>query len=146
MASRMMQAEASRNKDLDLNNLMSLFGRLYQLRDDYQDIAVETDAAEYDDLDEGNFTLPLLHALEAEEQVGGVELQSILQAAKQERPVSQEMKRLVRENLEDAGSFEFTRAAIQQLYAEMKAELTKMEETAGVENWILRLLMLQLKL
>ena len=38
MAAKMMQAEATQNVDLDISNLMSLFGRYYQIRDDYQDI------------------------------------------------------------------------------------------------------------
>lgn len=144
MASRMMQAEASKNNDLDLNKLMSLFGRLYQLRDDYEDIG-SSSTNEYNDIDEGSFTLPLLHALQQDEDSGSLELYSILQSARRER-VSPEMKQLVKEKLEAAGSLDFTRMAIRELYLKMEDEQGKMEEVAGIKNWILRLLMLQLRI
>jgi hypothetical protein len=33
-----MQAEATKNTDVNIDTLMSLLGRYYQIRDDYQDI------------------------------------------------------------------------------------------------------------
>ena len=39
MASKMTQAEATKNKDINIDALMSLLGRYYQVKDDYQDIA-----------------------------------------------------------------------------------------------------------
>jgi len=38
MVSRMMQAEATKNKDVNIDPLMNILGRYYQIRDDYQDI------------------------------------------------------------------------------------------------------------
>ncbi len=38
MTAKMMQAEATKNKDVDIDTLMSLLGRYYQIRDDYLDI------------------------------------------------------------------------------------------------------------
>lgn len=144
MASRMMQAEATSNKNVDLNMLMSLLGRLYQLRDDYEDIA-QDNVAEYDDIDEGSFTLPLIHTLQAEEEAGGVELASILKSARRGR-VSADTKRLIREKLEQAGSLDFTRATTVALYSETKDELMRVEEATGVKNWILKLLIFQLRI
>jgi hypothetical protein len=38
MVSKMMQREATKNKDVNIDALMNLLGRYYQIRDDYQDI------------------------------------------------------------------------------------------------------------
>jgi len=38
MASKMMQAEGTKNSDLNVDTLMSLLGRYYQMRDDYIDL------------------------------------------------------------------------------------------------------------
>jgi hypothetical protein len=38
MVSRMMQAEAIKNKDVNIVTLMNILGRYYQIRDDYLDI------------------------------------------------------------------------------------------------------------
>ena len=38
MVSKMMQREASTNRDVNIDTLMNLLGRYYQIRDDYQDI------------------------------------------------------------------------------------------------------------
>ncbi|GKT91975.1 geranylgeranyl pyrophosphate synthase [Colletotrichum tofieldiae] len=157
MASRMMRASATQNKHLDACKLMSLLGRLYQLRDDYQDIMSES-LSTYDDLDEGSFTLPLIYALQREDEQGGVQLHSILQSARAARSASAssnndgilsvDTKLLIREMLEEAGSLEYTRVVIRGLYDETRAVLTAMENEAssGGKNWMLRLLAFQLKI
>lgn len=38
MVSKMMQAEATNNRDVNVDTLMNILGRYYQIRDDYQDI------------------------------------------------------------------------------------------------------------
>jgi geranylgeranyl pyrophosphate synthase len=38
MASKMMQAEATKNTNVNIDALMNILGRYYQIRDDYQDI------------------------------------------------------------------------------------------------------------
>ncbi|KAI6376029.1 hypothetical protein MCOR25_002844 [Pyricularia grisea] len=158
VAARMMRASATQNRHLDACGLMSLLGRLYQLRDDYQDITSET-LSTYDDLDEGSFTLPLIHALEREDKHGGVQLRSILQSARAARSASAaasndgarlpaETKLLIREILEEAGSLEYTRAVICDLYDETRAALAELENEAGPGgiNWMLRLITFQLKM
>ncbi|TLD26997.1 hypothetical protein PspLS_04595 [Pyricularia sp. CBS 133598] len=158
VAARMMRASATQNRHLDACDLMSLLGRLYQLRDDYQDITSET-LSTYDDLDEGSFTLPLIHALEREDKHGGVQLRSILQSARAARSASAaasnsggrlpaETKLLVREILQEAGSLEYTRAVICDLYDETRAALAALENEAGPggKNWMLRLITFQLKM
>ena len=38
MVSKLMQAEATRNSDVNIDALMNILSRYYQIRDDYQDI------------------------------------------------------------------------------------------------------------
>ena len=38
MASKMMQAEATKNTNMNVDTLMNMLGRYYQVRDDYQDL------------------------------------------------------------------------------------------------------------
>ncbi|TDZ16173.1 Ophiobolin F synthase [Colletotrichum orbiculare MAFF 240422] len=150
VAEARIMREATRNRHLDACKLMSLLGRLYQLRDDYQDMTAES-LETYDDLDEGSFTLPLIHALRREDERGDVQLHSILQSARAARSasgkLSVETKVLIREMLEEAGSLEYTRVVIRGLYDETRAVLaaTEREAASGGKNWMLRLLTFQLK-
>jgi len=147
MVSRMMQAEATQNKSLNINSLMNLFGRYYQIRDDYQDILGTSigKSDTYNDLDQGSFTLPIIHALEQQEKNGSTELLSILQSRKYTSVLSPEMKRLAVTQIEKAGSLKFTKTTLTNTYEEMQKELCMAEERAGSKNWILRLLQNRLK-
>ncbi|TVY73247.1 Ophiobolin F synthase [Lachnellula suecica] len=147
MVSRMMQAEATKNTDINTNSLMNLFGRYYQVRDDYQDILGTSvgKSGTYNDLDQGSFTLPVIHALEHQEKNGNTELLSILQANKTTTVLSPGMKALAVKQIEKAGSLRFTKSTLDETYEEMQKELCLVEEKAGIKNWILRLLQNRLK-
>lgn len=84
MTSRMMQAEATKNQDININNFITVLGRYYQILNDFQDI---TDTAlgkislsDKDDLDQGTFTLILIHALNEQKKAGKTELIDILKS------------------------------------------------------------------
>jgi geranylgeranyl pyrophosphate synthase len=147
MVSRMMQTEATKNTDLNIDTLMNLFGRYYQIRGDYQDILGTSvgKSETYNDLDQGSFTLPIIHALEQQEKNGSTELLSILQARKHTIVMSPEMKKLAVKQIEKAGSLSFTKSMLDNTYEEMQKELCVVEERAGSKNWILRLLQNRLK-
>jgi ophiobolin F synthase len=59
--------------------------------------------------------------------------------------MSPEMKKLVLMRLEEAGSLEYTKGVLDRLHEELKQELSAVEERAGGENWILRLMLHHLK-
>lgn len=165
MVSKMMQREASTNRDVNIDTLMNLLGRYYQIRDDYQDIIGTVSSlslliysslltfslksvgksANYNDLDQGTFTLPIIHALEFQDHRDITELRSIFQSGKQTNGLSPDLKRLVIKRLEETGSLEYTKGMLDELHEELKQEIDAVEKRMGSKNWILRLMMLRLK-
>jgi dolasta-1(15),8-diene / delta-araneosene synthase len=165
MVSKMMQCEASTNRDVNIDTLMNLLGRYYQTRDDYQDITGTVrslslliycplltfslksvgKSANYNDLDQGTFTLPIIHALEFQDDRGITELRSIFQSGKQTNGLSSDLKRLVIKRLEETGSLEYTKGMLDGLHEELKQEIDAVEKRMGSKNWILRLMMLRLR-
>ncbi|TGO38461.1 hypothetical protein BHYA_0074g00090 [Botrytis hyacinthi] len=153
MAAGMMRAEATKNRDLDADILMRKLGKYYQLRDDYNDLVPSTkgdeknlDAA-YNDLDQGSFTLPIIHALGKESENGDAKLLNILRSRKwNERKMSLEMKKLAITEMENMGSFTYAKAVLNDLHLDIEHELGMLEKRAGSgENWVLRLMLYRLK-
>jgi len=148
MASGMMQAQGTKNSHLDISTLMSLLGKYYQLRDDNNDINLGTgETSSYNDFDQGSFTLPIIHALAHETKKGSTKLLSLIQSRRRNNNgMSVQMKKLIHERLAEAGSLEYTKSALADLYLEMKGELERLEQVTGCKNWILRLMMHRLKI
>lgn len=165
MASRMVQAEATKNVDLDTTAWVAVFGRFAQIFDDYTDISIPAVSSErkylrlfltdcgqsnvgtsnYDDLDEGAFTLPIIHAFNNLPEVGRLQLMNILQSRKENGVMSKDMKKLAMRWLERAGSLDFTRQMLENLLKDVNRELEVLEKKAGGENWIFRLMMCRFK-
>lgn len=146
MASKMMQAEATINTTINIDKLMTLLGRYYQIRDDYQDaLSADTDEKDYDDLDQGAFTLPIIHALDKERRDGKFELLGMLQSRKLNGKMPLGMKKLFIARLKEAGSLEYTKSVLEKLHQELEIELERIEGLTGVKNWILRLMLLRLR-
>ncbi|KAK3900071.1 isoprenoid synthase domain-containing protein [Staphylotrichum tortipilum] len=114
-----------------LTHFMTLLGRLFQIRDDYMNLT----SADYtkqkgfcDDLDEGKYSLPLLHALgrssEAKssvaENAGSLILRNLLAQRHTAGRMTLEQKQLFLEKLKEQGSLEYTRKSLDVLQAEMK--------------------------
>jgi ophiobolin F synthase len=57
-----------------------------------------------------------------------------------------EMKRLVLKHMEEAGTFDYTRAVLRDLYMKLNACIEGLEQQAGDRNWILRLLLQRLEI
>lgn len=143
-----MQSEATQNAILNIDNLMNLLGRYYQLRDDYQDITGTSagKSTTYNDLDQGTFTLPVIHALSTQEKSGSTELLNILQSRSRTNSMSPAMKMLTMKVIEEAGSLKYTKGVLDDTYEDLKNERDLVEARAGSKNWILRLLLSQLKI
>ena len=146
-----MQAEATTNTKLDLGTLMTLLGRYYQIRDDYLDIVSPgsecSESTEYNDIDQGSFTLPIIHALAQQAEPRTTQFLSVLQSRSKDGGLSREAKKLVIRWLEEAGSLEYTRKTLGDLYLELREEVKRVEKQAGMkENWILRLILYRLQL
>ncbi|TGO08094.1 hypothetical protein BTUL_0226g00050 [Botrytis tulipae] len=175
MATGMMRAEATKNRGVDADILMRKLGKYYQLRDDYNDLVPSTKVcltnflaatrtlklvpnfelggeenldAVYNDLDQGSFTLPIIHALRKESENGDTKFLNILRSRKQnERKMSPEMKRLAITEMENMGSFTYAKALLKDLHLDIEHELEMLEKRAGSgKNWILRLMLYRLKI
>ncbi|CZT49095.1 related to Fusicoccadiene synthase [Rhynchosporium secalis] len=140
LLSLLMSANATVNKDTNLDTLSILLGRYFQIRDDYQNLK----SSEYtsqkgfcEDLDEGKYSLPLLHLLQAE--IENVQISNILSTRRTNGKMTYEQKVLMLEHFKEAGSLEFTAAVLESLYEEICGEIARLEKACG-ENTHLKIL------
>jgi geranylgeranyl pyrophosphate synthase len=128
-----------------LERLMMLVGRLFQIRDDYQNLR-DDDAARRGpchDLDEGAFSFPLVDACHnaAGSDAGAVDaLRNLLASRKDWGTLSEEMKTVALEQLEACGAFARARETCRVLGEEIEGQIAILEEQMGCENCGLRLL------
>jgi ophiobolin F synthase len=138
MTARMMQAEATKNQDIDISNFITVLGRYYQTQNDFQDI---TDTAlgkislsEKDDLDQGTFTLTLIHALNQEEKSGRTELIEIMRSRTNDEGLSVEKKARVVELIKEAGSLNYTKSVLDKTHEDLMHEVEVIDKAAGINN------------
>lgn len=151
---RLMAAEAppaSPDNKLDaaaLGRLTLLFGRFFQIRDDYMnfgDYAAQKGFCE--DLDEGKFSYPVVHCLascpEYRGHVLGVFRQrpTVPVAA---APLSRETKAHLVGCLVKSGSLDHTLGCLRELERELELEIDALEGLAGEANPLLRLCLARL--
>ncbi|TAQ90468.1 hypothetical protein B7494_g1208 [Chlorociboria aeruginascens] len=136
---RLMQAESTLSKEnfIDLSSFTTLIGSYYQIRDDFQNL----DSQEYamtkgycSDLDEGKFSLPLIHCLST--TPNSSEITGILQH-KPPEGLSMELKAFILEHMKETGSLEYTRGLLKDMECELREALKGIEENFGVENEVL---------
>ncbi|KAE8368395.1 isoprenoid synthase domain-containing protein [Aspergillus caelatus] len=146
---RMMAAEASvpisLEKEDTLLHFITLLGRYYQIRDDYQNLVSEEYAATKgfcEDLSEGKFSVILIHTLNnspTADRIRG------LMFGGHRTGMSQEIRSYILSEMEAAGSLEYTRRIITELYETLLKTLDKLEATIG-PNTLLRALIQFLKI
>ncbi|KAK8061808.1 hypothetical protein PG994_008174 [Apiospora phragmitis] len=132
----------------DLTRLVVLLGRYFQIRDDYMNLtsAEYTDQKGFcEDLDEGKFSLTLVHALEHATETDSHVLRHILAQRHIAGGMSLAQKHLVLSILKGTGSLDFTVAALRRIDQEIGIEISRIEEVTGVENRPLRTLFEMLK-
>ncbi|KFY63027.1 hypothetical protein V496_04299 [Pseudogymnoascus sp. VKM F-4515 (FW-2607)] len=148
LAGGLMQAEGSCNGQLNLDCLMTLLGRYFQIRDDYSNIVSANYASAKgfcEDLDEGKFLLLLVHALRVSHKQKH-RLQAIMQERRHNGSgMSIEMKGLVLEMLRVAGSPEYVKGVIRKLEDAIDTEIRRIEGVVGEENYVKRLLLERLR-
>lgn len=142
MTSRMMQAEATKNKDININNFIQVLGRYYQILNDFQDI---TDTAlgkipisDKDDLDQGTFTLTLIHALEQQEKSGSTELIEIMRSRCDPDGLPRDAKARAVQLIKEAGSMDYTKSVLDSAHAELMDEVNSIDKQAGTNNESMR--------
>ena len=131
---------------------MTLFSRYFQIRDDYQSL-VSADVPKhspnfYEDLDEGKFSLPLIHSLQESQSKSpgsNLFLTSLLQQRRTTGKMTPEAKKLILEEFERTGSLEYTRSILQGLFSQLRKEIEGIETHFGKQNFVLRLLLERFK-
>ncbi|XP_052740716.1 terpene synthase [Bicyclus anynana] len=123
----------------DYSNFALLLGMYFQLRDDYcnlmqqealeewpADVTEKNDFVFCDDLTEGKFTLPIIHAQKYPE---GEEIMNILR----QRTQDNELKKHCVSLLEKAGSLQYTRDMLQDLDRTLRAEVVRLGGNPAME-------------
>jgi len=120
LAVQLMKAESSSDKDYV--PLVNIIGLLFQIRDDYMNLA----SAEYtdnkgmcEDLTEGKFSFPVIHSIRANPQ--NRQLINILK----QKTTDDEVKKYAVKYMQSTGSF----AYCEQVMKELKARALSMIET-----------------
>lgn len=132
---------------LRVHKLLTSLGRLFQIRDDYQNLVCPAYASQKgfcEDLDEGKFSYPVVCALGQTEKDVSM-LRSILANPREGGCMSDELKRLALKQLVSSRSLEKSRTTIMRLHAEVEKTITEVEDMLQTPNWILRLLVKKLR-
>ncbi|RAQ98962.1 terpenoid synthase [Stemphylium lycopersici] len=149
MLLRIMQAESDVTSQLDFHRLTLLFGRFFQIRDDYmnfQDYTAQKGLCE--DLDEGKFSYPVVYCLENFPEYRGHFLGVFRQrptvATVDARPLSRESKLHLTSCLKKSGAFDKTMACLMGMEHDLKVEIDRLERQTGEANPMLRLCLAKL--
>ncbi|KAL2846054.1 isoprenoid synthase domain-containing protein [Aspergillus pseudodeflectus] len=131
---------------LRMMRLMQLLGRLFQVRDDYQNLRDETYAKQKgfcEDLDEGKLSFPVIACCEAD-PAARASMLKLLGTKKQGKRVSEAQKMQMLQLILDSGALHRTWELIQCLIDEIRAALGVVEKRLGARNSALRLIILLL--
>ncbi|KAL3457458.1 isoprenoid synthase domain-containing protein [Aspergillus heterothallicus] len=145
----MVQIAPVQRKDLDplLSSLSNTLGEFFQIRDDYKNLTEEYTGQKgfCEDLDEGKFSYPLIHALTT--QPKNVQLRGLLQQSRQspDGGLDVPMKEAVLEHLRQAGSMRHTEAKMGELMEGITDRVVALESESGCSNWVVRLLIQRLR-
>jgi ophiobolin F synthase len=123
-----------------LEELITLIGRLFQIRDDYQNLRsfeYENMKGFAEDLDEGKYSYPMVVAL-SEENTSKSVIESILAGHEPSIGLSRALKLAIRGEMEACGAFAETLRAIKELEAEIFRIIDAVEEIFEQKNWALR--------
>ncbi|KAK7972508.1 geranylgeranyl diphosphate synthase [Apiospora saccharicola] len=149
---RLMTAESKSSSHNDqrpsFDRLCRLLGRYFQIRDDYQNLVSDEYATQKgfcEDLDEGKFSLPLIHALAHTDGAQAEQLQEILSERRIKGKCTVEHKRLVLARMHDAGSLDYVLHVLQMLDARLDREVEQLERAFDQVNHQIRLMLALLK-
>jgi ophiobolin F synthase len=96
-----------------------------------------------EDLDEGKYSLPLIHALSCTEKAHT--LHGLLSRRHIAGGLTGEQKRLVLRLMREAGSLEYTLTVLRTLFVELKAETSRLGAAFGQTNHELQLILEMLR-
>ncbi|KAF7586323.1 hypothetical protein BBP40_009070 [Aspergillus hancockii] len=126
--------------NISLDTLVSYLGQHFQIRDDYKNLTEDYTRQKgfCEDLDEGKFSFPLVHALTT--QPKNFRLRGILVESRQSEGISLSLKKCILDQLKEAGSMEYTCSVLGKLMKDIMDEIETIEQKTGCSNWVLRFL------
>lgn len=95
-------------------------------------------------MDEGKYSLPLIHAFHCLPEHQRMTLRNILTQRRINGKSSLEHKQLILQFMEQSGSFDYTLAALRQLQVEIDNEVQAAEQVSGIQNKDLKTLLTKL--
>ncbi|KAL2858986.1 isoprenoid synthase domain-containing protein [Aspergillus pseudodeflectus] len=142
LMARLMEAESpSPITTPHLSRLLTLIGRYYQIRDDYMNLTsadYTTKKGYCEDLDEGKFSLPLIHLLlhtPCPDRITSALYNRVPSTGLQE-----EVKTYILDAMQSARTFEYVREVLSHLHGEIMKTLDEAEKTLGINNGVRMLL------
>ncbi|KAI0116203.1 terpenoid synthase [Hypoxylon sp. NC0597] len=142
LLARLMEAESPHGNQAAIHRLCRLLGRYFQIRDDYQNLVSEEYTAQKgfcEDLDEGKFSLPLIHALAHSDEAP--HLRDLLHQRRRNGKCTMEQKHLILTRMREAGSLRYVLHVLQALHTELDAEVGRLERVFGQVNHEIRLML-----
>ncbi|EAW14129.1 polyprenyl synthetase family protein [Aspergillus clavatus NRRL 1] len=142
---RAMGSLSSTAVDSDLEHLVTLMGRYYQIRDDHQNLASDEYTAKKgfcDDLSEGKFSFPIIHLLQHSSKANTL---FKLIYDRQNGDISHADKLYVLTEMKECESLTYASEVLDELFTSIVETLDRLEEKMG-QNKQLRCLILSLKL
>ncbi|KAJ5520722.1 Geranylgeranyl pyrophosphate synthase [Penicillium fimorum] len=143
---RLMAAEASSSilNNNNLDSFITLLGRYYQIRDDYQNLTSDEYAAKKgfcEDLSEGKFSIILIHTLQnspTPDRIRGLIFGGATSS------MFDEMRSYILSEMVAAGSLEYSRRLLTELYKSLLGILGDVETTMGPNKLLRNFLFLKL--
>ncbi|KAH8777599.1 geranylgeranyl diphosphate synthase [Diaporthe sp. PMI_573] len=122
-----------------VRRLITLWGRYFQTRDDYMNLC----SADYtnqkgfcEDLDEGKYSLPLIHAIQNGHD--NMLLNSLLALRRTQGCLTHKQKVIVLEHIKAARGFEWTELILRDTYEQILVDIKSLEKDFGKDNLHLR--------
>ncbi|XP_071643917.1 terpene synthase-like [Temnothorax longispinosus] len=114
--------------ETDFSSLLSLLGYYYQIHNDYSNLCIcrdMNDQSYCDDLTEGKFSFPIIHALKSSNS------QKIMDILKQ-RITDTDLKNNCVDLLEELGSLKYTRNTLETLDKKIRREIERLGGNPGL--------------
>ncbi|KZT03955.1 terpenoid synthase [Laetiporus sulphureus 93-53] len=132
VAVKLMMACATTNVDVDYVPLVNLFGIYYQIRDDYMNLQSSQYAENKgfaEDLTEGKFSFPIVHAVRAD--MSNRQVLNVLQ----KRPTTPTLKHHTVAYLRNhTKSFDYTVGVLRSLEKQIRSEIARLGGNKGLEK------------
>ncbi|OOO11384.1 Polyprenyl synthetase [Aspergillus oryzae] len=146
---RLMQAKSiSSGPHLELTHFVSLLGRFFQIRDDYQNLMSEEYSHQKgfcEDFDEGKISLPLIYYM----QSSGLESDQVKGLLFSRRSLGDGlplgMKEFILKAMKTNGAIGKTKALLQTMHNDLLTELHRLEASFGLKNPILEGILMKLQ-